>query len=245
MRSERHVFSSVLGLLFLLSPFASMADKTLTEADRLFEKGDMQSIRESIPFYLKALEANEDAYEANWKCARAHAEYANKAFQQGLDGWKGICERHGKEGMKYGEKATRLTPDRIEGNYYYGLCVKSYADAVSVLTGLAESLKGSTQKAFETAYKLDKMYKNGGPIKALGRFWFVLPWPLKDIEDSLKYFEEHHKYFPEDSEGQVWYAEALIDDGRKAQARKLLEKASDGDDAYYSKRAKELLKENY
>lgn len=245
MRLQGWVLGSVSGLLFLLLAFASMAEEALTGPDQLLERGDIQSVREAVLHYVRAAQANEESYEANWKCARAHAVYANRAFQRDLDGWKGICERYGKEGMKYGKKAIQLAPDRVEGNYYYGLCVKSYADAVSVLTALAEGLKGSTQKAFETAYKLDKMYENGGPIKAIGRFWFVLPWPLKDRNDSLTYFEEHHKYFPEDPEGEVWYAEALIDDGRKGQAKKLLKKASHSDHAYYSKRAKGLLGENF
>ena len=239
---KRWFFCGVICILFLAVPFSSMADDALIEADILFVKGDIKSIMEAIPLYCKAVEANPDNYEANWKCARAHWNYADKVFQQGLDGWKDICKKYGKDGMKYGEKAIKLASSKIEGNYYYGLCVKSYADGVSIFIALKEGLKGSTQKAFEAAYETDKMYDRGGPIKALGRFWFVLPWPLTDTKSSLRYFEEHQKYFPEDTEGQVWYAEVLIDENMKDRAKPLLEKAAASNHTYYSKQANDLMK---
>jgi hypothetical protein len=220
-----------------------MAEDFLTSAEALFKMGDTGSILESIPIYIKAVEANPESYEANWKCARAHAEYTSKAFQQDLDGWKSICIKYGKDGMGYGEKAIELEPQKIEGNYYYAFCVKSYSDSVSVFTALKEGLKGSFQKAAETAYEKDRMYENGGPIKILGRFWAVLPWPLKSAKKSIRYFEEHNKYFPNDPEGLVWYAEALIDKKKKSQAMSLLKKAATSGDLYYSSQAKELMKE--
>jgi len=200
-------------MLFLAFSFTSMAEDPLMEADALFEKGDanwdINSIFESIPLYLEVVEANPNSYEANWKCARAHREYANLAFQQDLDEWKAICKKYGKDGMKYGKKAIELEPNKIEGHYYYGLCVGSYSDGVSIIN--------------------------------LGRFWHLLPWPLKSRKKSLKYFEEHQKYFPNDPQGQVYYAELLIEKRKKKQARTLLEKAAASDHPYYSKRAKELL----
>jgi len=218
-----------------------MAEDPLVEADALFEKGEITSILESIPLYIKAVEANPDSYEANWKCARAHREYANLNLEQELEGWKDICKKYGKDGMRYGEKAKELEPDKIEGHYYYGLCAASYSDGVSILKALKEGLKGSTQDAFYAAYEIDKMFADGGPILAIARFWHQLPFPLKNKERAQKYFEEHHKYFPDDPQGLVYFAELLIDRRKKKEARPLLEKAVSGDEPYYSKWAKELL----
>jgi hypothetical protein len=88
--------------------FVSIAEDPLVEADTLFDKGDIASILESIPLYIKAVEANSSSYEANWKCARAHREYANLNLEQELEGWKDICKKYGKDGMEYGEKAKEL-----------------------------------------------------------------------------------------------------------------------------------------
>jgi hypothetical protein len=223
--------------------FISMAEDPLIEADALFEKGEITSILESIPLYIKAVETNSDSYEANWKCARAHREYANLNLEQELEGWKDICKKYGKDGMGYGEKAKELEPDKIEGHYYYGLCVASYSDGVSILKALKEGLKGSTQDAFYTAYEIDKMFEDGGPMLCIGRFWHQLPFPLTNKRRAKKYFEEHHEYFPDDPQGLVYFAELLIDGRKKGEARPLLEKAVAGDEPYYSKWAERLLED--
>jgi len=230
-------------ILFSVFSFTSLANDTIAQADALFDKGDVDSILESIPLYVKAVEANPDSYEANWKCARAHREYANLNLEQELEGWKDTCKKYGKDGMGYGEKAKELEPDKIEGHYYYGLCVASYSDGVSILKALKEGLKGSTQNAFYTAYKIDKMFEDGGPMLCIARFWHQLPFPLTNKRRAEKYFKEHHEYFPDDPQGLVYFAELLIDRRKKSEARPLLEKAVVGDEPYYSKWAKRLLED--
>ena len=240
----KKIFLYVFICMFLFSfHFVSMAEDSLVEGDALFEKGDIPSILESIPLYIEAVKINPDSYEANWKCARAHREYANLNLEQELEGWKDICKEYGKDGMGYGEKAKELEPDKIEGHYYYGLCVASYSDGVSILKALKEGLKGSTQDAFYTAYEIDKMFEDGGPMLCIARFWHQLPFPLRNKSRAQKYFEEHHEYFPDDPQGLVYFAELLIDRRKKDEARPLLEKAVAGDEPYYSKWAERLLED--
>jgi len=240
----KKIFLYVFICMFLFSfHFVSMAEDSLVEGDALFEKGDIPSILESIPLYIEAVKINPDSYEANWKCARAHREYANLNLEQELEGWKDICKEYGKDGMGYGEKAKELEPDKIEGHYYYGLCVASYSDGVSILKALKEGLKGSTQDAFYTAYEIDKMFEDGGPMLCIARFWHQLPFPLRNKSRAQKYFEEHHEYFPDDPQGLVYFAELLIDRRKKDEARPLLEKAIAGDEPYYSRWAERLLED--
>jgi len=240
----KRCFLYVLICMLLFSfHFVALAEDPLVEADALFDKGDVDSMLASIPLYLKAVEANPDSYEANWKCARAHREYANFNLEQELEDWKDICKKYGKDGMAYGEKAIELASDKVEGQYYYGLCVASYSDGVSILKALSEGLKGSTQDAFYAAYEIDKMFEDGGPMLAIARFWHQLPFPLKNKRRSQKYFEEHHQSFPDDPQGLVYFAELLIDRRDKKEARPLLEKAIAGDEPYYSKWAKRLLED--
>jgi len=91
------------------------------------------------------------------------------------------------------KKAKELEPEKIEGHYYYGLSAGTYSDGISILKALKEGLKKSTEKAFETAYAMDKMYEDGGPMLCLGRFWHQLPFPFKNKKRAEKYLAEHHK----------------------------------------------------
>ena len=232
--------------LVIIFPFGLLAADYVADADRLFDQGGLANFKQAIELYKKALAETPNNYEANWKCARAHREFGDTAKTEKVDGWKEICAKYGKEGMNYAQKATELDPEKPDGYYFYGLNVGIYSDGVSILTALSEGLKGKTQSSFEKTYELDKMYKEGGPMIALGRFWQVLPWPMRDRKKSLKYYREYQatKYFADNMEVHVYLGELLIQIGgkeNKAEAKGLLEKAAQSEDPYFRDQAKELL----
>jgi tetratricopeptide (TPR) repeat protein len=242
---KRTILATAISALFLAFPFVVAAADYLAEADRIFDQGGIENYKKSIDLYVKAVEQQPDDYEAAWKCARAHREYADKAKKKGIEGWKDICAQYGKAGMQYALKAIELKPERPDGHYYYGLNVGIYSDGVSILTALSEGLKGKTQQAFEKTYEINKMYNEGGPMISLGRFWSVLPWPLRDRKKALAYFREFQetKYFATNTEARLFLAELLIQMGgekNKTEARGYLESALNSDEPYFKKRAKEL-----
>ncbi|UCD81867.1 MAG: tetratricopeptide repeat protein [Desulfobacterales bacterium] len=237
-----------LGLLLVITfPSGLPAANYISEADKLFDQGGLDNFKQAIELYQKALAENPASYEANWKCARAYREYGDAAKTQKLEGWKEICAKYGKEGMNYAQKAIELDPKKPDGYYYYGLNVGIYSDGVSIFTALSEGLKDKTQKSFEKTYDINKMYKEGGPMIALGRFWQVLPWPMYDRKKSLQFYREYQatQYFADNIEVHVYLGELLIQMGgkkNKAEAKGYLEKAAKSDDAFYKERANELLK---
>jgi tetratricopeptide (TPR) repeat protein len=236
--------------LFLLFSFSGsvLAADIIAQADVLYEKGGMENIKKSIPFYIKAVKATPNSYEANWKCARANRDYGDKAKMKGVEGWKEICAKYGKEGMKYAEKAIALEPEKPDGHYYYGISVGIYSDGVSIITALREGLKDKTQSSFEKVYGLNKMYEDAAAILSLGRFWTVLPWPLRDFDKAIKYLREYQatEYFDDSPpDGPIFLAELLLKIGKdkdKAEAKTLIGKALKSDEKYYSDWAKRLIK---
>ena len=243
---KRRLSSGLWIFLLVLCPIGLMAADYVAEADKLFEQGGLANYKQAIELYQKAIAANPGSYEANWKCARAHREYGDAVKSQKIEGWKDICAQYGKEGMQYAQKAAELDPAKPDGYYYYGLNVGVYSDGVSVFTALAEGLKDKTQSSFEKTYEIDKMYKEGGPMIALGRFWAVLPWPMYDRKKSLKYYREYQatEYFADNAEAHVYLGELLIQMGgkkNKAEAKGYLEKAAQSDDPYFRDKAKKLL----
>jgi hypothetical protein len=120
-----------------------------------------------------------------------------------------------------------------------------YSDGVSIFTALKEGLKDKTQKSFEKTYEINKMYKDGGPMLSLGRFWAVLPWPLRDRKKSLAYYREYQqtKYFATNTEAQLFLAELLIQmggDKNKTEAKSYVETALTSDDPYFKDWATQL-----
>jgi tetratricopeptide (TPR) repeat protein len=170
-------------------------------------------------------------YTLNWQAAQAARKYGDYLVAHEVPGWKDTARAAAKEGMKYGEIAFKLNPTGIEGWYYYGLCVGTYSDCVSVVKALTEGLKGKTQMGFENAYKFDKTYDNGGPILSLGRFWQVLPGIAgQDRKKAEQLFDEYINLFGSspDVNSDVWYFRGQLykDTNRLAQARADLEKAA-------------------
>jgi tetratricopeptide (TPR) repeat protein len=181
---------------------------------------------------IKAAAAAPNDYELNWKAARAARKYGDHLVVQEISGWKETARAATKEGMKYGEIAFKLNPSGIEGWYWYGLCVGTYSDCVSIVKALAEGLKGKTQMGFENAYKTDKMYDDGGPILALGRFWQVLPGIAgQDRKKAEQLFNEYIDLFGSkpDPSASVWYYRGQLykDTNRTAEAKADLRKAAD------------------
>ena len=242
---KKYMMSTAIVTIFLIIPIWVAAVDYLAEADKIFDQGGLENYKKSIDLYVKAVEQQPDDYEAAWKCARAHREYADKAKKKGLEGWEDICAKYGKAGMQYAQKAIELKPERPDGHYYYGLNVGIYSDGVSIFTALKEGLKDKTQKSFEKTYEINKMYKDGGPMLSLGRFWAVLPWPLRDRKKSLAYYREYQdtKFFATNTEAQLFLAELLIQiggDEKKTEAKNYVENGLKSDDPYFSDWAKQL-----
>ena len=242
---KRYIWGIATAIIILVIPFWVAAVDYLAEADKIFDQGGVENYKKSIDLYVKAVEQQPDDYEAAWKSARAHREYADKAKKKGVEGWEEICAQYGKAGMQYAQKAIELKPGRPDGHYYYGLNVGIYSDGVSIFTALKEGLKDKTQTSFEKTYEINKMYKEGGPMLSLGRFWAVLPWPLRDRKKSLAYYREYQEtpYFATNTEAQLFLAELLIQmggDKNKAEAKGLVDTALKSDDPYFKDWATEL-----
>ena len=244
----RKALTVFLFLAFLYTPICIFAGDILEQADTLYDKGGLQNFKQALELCLKGLENNPDSYDLNWRCARAYRRYGEEAKRDNLEDWKEICKDYGAKGMVYAQQAIKLEPNKPEGHYYYSLCVGTYSDGVSILTALAEGLRGKTQAGFEKAYEIDRMMADAGPILALGRFWAVLPWPYKNKKKALEYYREYEKtpFFNQSAEGKVYLAELLINIGgekNKAEAKSLLNKAAQSDETYFAEWAKKILAE--
>jgi len=241
-------FIACLIYVFTMSlPAGTAASDYLAEADRLYELGGLENYKQSIELCLKALEARPDDFEAAWRCARAYRFYGDRAKKQALENWKDICARYGKTGMRYALKACEQEPDKPQGHYYYGLCVGVYSDGVSILTALKQGLKKKTQNSFEKAYALDRTFDDAGPVLSLGRFWAVLPWPLRDRKQALDYYRQYQAtaFFTGNIEAYLFLAELLIQLGgreNKTEAAGYVDKALLSGEPYFKDWARKLQK---
>jgi tetratricopeptide (TPR) repeat protein len=240
-RMEKMAARCILMLIMTTLPATISAEDTLARADRLFSTGEPAGYLESATLYSQFSDAHPGSYEAAWKACRSYRHHCLDCLAANAGSRRDLCGKSGKLGMKYGERAMAIAPGRVEGNFWYGCSLACYVQGISTLTALREGLKDKARASFERAYAIDRMYDEGGPVKALGRYWYVLPWPMKDRKKALTYLREYQKLFPNDPEGQVYLAEVLLDLGKKDEARALLRRAASSNEPYFSRRAAAIL----
>lgn len=224
MKGKGFIFITLFELLALWYPLSvSSAGESvwMHEGDALWEeRSEVRKVEEAIDAYTKVLEANPENYEAHWKIARAYFLLGDM-----LDEIQENSSKHkelGKEGMRYGERASALNPLGIEGHYYYGLCLAKYTLGISFLTALTEGLASKYETHMEQALAINKNYDSAGPLMALGRYWHKIPWPKRDMKKSIAYLEEAIANAPMNIRGRFYLAEAYLKVKQKDLAKEQL-----------------------
>jgi|GEM_PF-865993 len=239
----------LLGLVLFCTPFSLQAKDLLDKADQKCVKLNLSENerKQCFKLYKKAVEKNPESYEANWKMARAYRVYTVYAYREKQDGWKDICEKYGQKCLNFAEKAVEKNPDRVEGHFYFGLCVDSYSKGVSMFTAINKGLKDKALKHFSRAYSLDKKFLKGAPILALACLWDNLPWPFRDTQKALQYYREAEKMIPKKtfqrSKLQLNMGNFLLETGRNTKkGKKMLQRATNATSTYLREKAKDILK---
>lgn len=224
MKNKCFLFITLVGFLtvwYPLSVFSEVESVWMQEGDALWEeRREVRKVEEAIGAYAKVLEANPKNYEACWKISRAYFLLGDM-----LDEIKENRSRHkelGKEGMDYGEKAAILNPQGVEGHYYYGLCLAKYTLGVSFITALTKGLASKYETHMAQALAIDKNYDSAGPLRALGRYWHKIPWPKRDMKQSIAYLEEAITNAPMNIRGRFYLAEAYLKVKQKDAAQEQL-----------------------
>jgi tetratricopeptide (TPR) repeat protein len=216
-------------------------------ADKLAEGRSYLQYQLAFELYQQAPRLHPQSYQAHWKAARAYYYAGTLAKRSKPQGWEDLCAKYGEKGMEHAQKATELKSQGVEGHFYYGLCAGVYSKGVSLVTAAVKGIRATAQKHLQKAYKLDKTYKSGIPILALGRYWEVLPMVAgQDLDKALVYYQEARRIMPQDAQHRpelnLYMGNLLLKLGRKKdQARELLQQAARSEHPYFSRQARELL----
>lgn len=178
--------------------------------------------------------------------ARAYWALTVYAKRNKLQNLQDICRKYGKRCMKCAKKAIQKKPHRVEGHFYYGLCIDSYSEGSSILTAIDKGLKDKALRHFKRAYQLNKDYLGGAPVLALACYWEYLPWPFDNNKKALQYYREAQKMIPEQSslrtKLQVKMGKFLLKTAQDTKtAKKMLQKATYSNSTHFSKKAQRIL----
>lgn len=213
-------------------------DEIIKRADALYlQRENISKIKESI----KLLQKSENDYETLWRLSRAHF-FLGQESKEPYQKWK----QH-RLGVEAGKEIIRLKHER-RVEFYFWLGVNW-----ALLAPLEPKLKAffnvrGARHCLKAAIKRDKTYHAAGPLRVLARLESKLPFILSGGKRrARKHYLEAIEIAPTNTVTRIYFAELLIEIGKKEEARRqletILETELDGVWDFEIKRDKRLARE--
>jgi len=154
----------------------------------------------------------------------------------------------GKVAWEAGDKAIQANPGDVRGHYFSGVGVGLYSEGVGILTALSQGLEGKFRERLLAALRIDKDFLDGAPQVVWGRYFFKLPWPKRDPEESIRVLRDALRSHPGNWRAKLYLAESLYLnqlEGQQDEAHALVQQVLDapgGRDPPEERRIKEMAR---
>lgn len=240
-------------LLMILSANVASAQSVqgiIQKADAIRDQAKSAADYDPLIKLLKDADSNRpNTYELAWHAARALSEKADILYVSYLsenyskreiedigdilssdddleNSQEKILLDLGTEARHYADKAVKLNPDGVEGQYYNALSISMYSLGKSIMSALLEGLSGKLEDALNAAMKVNRTFDYGACLRIYGRYYFVLPWPKRDLDKSEEYLKETVQAAPNSMRGHLFFGDTLWKLGKKQEAKLEWQKAS-------------------
>jgi tetratricopeptide (TPR) repeat protein len=192
-------------------------DALVKRVDALWERRDAHgACADMVSLGTLALAVDPHSYPVQWRMARAYFWVAYT--QPSRVAKKALAAK----AIEWAERARIEQPDRVEGHYFYAVAVGEYANTIGVMQAVVDGVVGKVERAAKRAYTIDRDFWDGAPGTVLGRFYFLLPWPKRDLHRSRQYLEEVVARHPRALLARDYLADTYYDLGERTKAREQL-----------------------
>lgn len=194
-------------------------------------------------FLQKARSANPSDYDTLWRTARV--TYFRSRIEErsnNHDTARACLEK----GAQISAEAIKADRAGVEGWFWLGMNEIELAKRAGKLAALGAWKKA--QEHLETAARIDESYYFAGPLRELGHITHRKPLLLGGSAGvAMEFFKRALQIAPENSTTKLFYAEALLTEQQKAQARHLLHEIVEEEEhpewVWEQARDKEIAKE--
>ncbi|MCP4805227.1 MAG: tetratricopeptide repeat protein [Proteobacteria bacterium] len=174
---------------------------------------------EAIELLKAADKANPGDFETNWQLARFYYVKANTKSGD-------TKATLGKKGWDHAEAAKKLNPGAVEGYYWTSACAGAYGNGAGIMTALKDGVGDVFVENAEKAISIDADHDDGGPYRALGRFYVSTPWPVGDLDKAIELLEKANASEPNSAVNAYFLADAYHEDGNDTKAKEWATKAA-------------------
>jgi hypothetical protein len=134
--------------------------------------------------------------------------------------------RWGKEGWGYAREIVKRWPERAEGYAWSAILLGLISKGSAPATVLFNGYHTQMEKMAQMAIQRDARTYQGIAQRILGRYYYRLPWPMRDIKKSHRYLRASYRLNPHDAIGMFYYADTLWEIGQKATAKRIYERCA-------------------
>ena len=203
--------------------------------DELWKNRDQPGVEKELEQVVQQhLAAEPRSFEANW---RLSALYNWTADAKEGDEKAAL----GKKAWDAGDRAIAANANDVHSHYNAAVGIGLYSEGVGIITALSQGLEGKFRDRILNALRLDKDYLDGAPQVVWGRYFFKLPWPKRDMDQSTKVLTEAVRPHPRNLRAKVYLADCYADNDKVEEGTKLIRQVIDaplGDDPPEDRRMK-------
>ena len=190
------------------------APPAAADPDALYrDRENIASARQAADLWAAAAAAG-TSFEASWKLART-------MYWLGTHGPERERRASLERGVKSGEQAIKLQPERPEGHFWLAANMGALAESFGLTQGIR--YRGRIKDALLKVRSLDASWQQGSADRALGWWYYKVPGLFGG---SRKKAEEHIRqaltYNPQSTASLYFLAEVLLAERRRDEARALL-----------------------
>jgi len=226
LKVEATGFAALEATVFAMAIDESPRGVRLTAATGAIQAGDPDALykqreqistaRQAEQIWAARLARDAKDFDAAWKLARARYWLGTHAEEQSR---KGFLEG----GIAAARAAIAAAPNRPEGHFWVAANMGALAESFGLRQGL--KYRGDIKDELETVLKIDPAFQQGSADRALGRWYFKVPGLFGGSKaKSEEHLRKALTYNPQSSATLFFLAETLIDEGKKAEARDVLQK---------------------
>lgn len=194
----------------------SAAQRLMAQADALYDKRDQAGMADkSIDAYQQVLAVDDANAEAYWKIARV---YYWKGTQEASDA---AASKHYREGIEFAKLGIEADPKSAGAHFWLSVSYGKFGEANGMMQSLhlVEPMKAEIEKALA----LDEKFEWGGAYRVMCRLYMKLPgFKGGDIKKSIEFGKKSVALGPGLPMNHLYLAEALVQDGQKEEAKKVL-----------------------
>lgn len=217
------------GRLIALALATLLASPTALAEDwkALLERGEKLTLSPTPKVQLRGARMTAKAYklapdEIEATAGMCHALFLRSFFTKE----RKKAEKYARKAVSLARKMIKRWPKRAEGYYWMASSTGLLVRIIGVLDAVSQGLATRVEKAGLKALELDRTLYKGAVPRLLGRYYYLVPWPMKDLDKAVDLLADAYKQDPANVTGMRYLGEAWEAKGDKTKARNFFGKCA-------------------